>query len=141
MALRIITSAGGFHGVQAHLRHIAGRTPKLMKIALRAEANIELAEAKRRCPKDTHALANSGRLIGPTEVARSVAVDLQFGGPSRTKDGNSKFVNYAAAVHEGVGTNFKNGEAKFLQSTLEESAPFFGQRIAARMKRNGWGDR
>jgi hypothetical protein len=117
--------------------------------ALRAEAEIEMTEAKRRTPVQTGALRSSGHVEGPEEGTMSLAtfgnaasggqgefragpdradisVRLVFGGPAAA---------YAVYVHENLEAIHPVGQAKFLESTLLESAPYLVARIAARMKR------
>lgn len=93
--------------------------------ALRAEAEIEMTEAKRRTPVLTGVLKGSGHVTGPTWRGREVTVELKFGGPAAP---------YAVAVHENLEAFHKNGEAKFLERPLMESAPHLAARVARRIK-------
>lgn len=93
--------------------------------ALYEEASIEMTEAKRRTPVDTGALKASGMVLPPATTGRDTVVQLQFGGPA---------VGYATYVHENLEALHPNGgQAKFLESTLLESAPFLSERIAKRI--------
>ena len=120
-------------------------------IALRAEAEIEMTEAKRRTPVDTGALKGSGHVTGPDEQVgsgapaqgrnakgqftskgstrgfggqRTWAVTLAFGGPAAP---------YALEVHENLEAYHPRGQAKYLESVILESAPHMAQRIARRV--------
>ena len=84
-----------------------------------------MTEAKRRTPVRTGVLKGSGHVTGPIWHGRDVTVELKFGGPAAP---------YAVAVHEGVDVFHKNGEAKFLERPLMESAPHLAARVARRIK-------
>lgn len=114
----------GLENVQARLNQLAQGMGAQVGAALRAEAEIEMTEAKRRTPVLTGALRASGHVTGPTWRLRHVTVELKFGGPAAP---------YAVYVHENVDAFHKNGEAKFLESTLLESAPHLAARVARRI--------
>lgn len=94
--------------------------------ALRAEAEIEMTEAKRRTPVDTGALRDSGHVTGPDVAAQEATVRLVFGGPAAP---------YALFVHENLEAFHRVGEAKFLERPLLEAAPHLADRVAARIAR------
>lgn len=93
-------------------------------VALREEAEIEMTEAKQRTPVGTGALRASGHVTGPTPTADGTEVKLAFGGPAAP---------YAVHVHENLDAFHPNGSAKFLESVLNESAPYMASRVAARL--------
>lgn len=115
----------GLDQLQRQLTALADRLGDQVGPALRAEAEIEMTEAKRRTPVLTGALKGSGHVTGPTWRGRDVTVELKFGGPA---------AGYAVPVHEMVDVFHKNGEAKFLERPLLESAPHLAARIARRIK-------
>lgn len=96
--------------------------------ALYAEAEIELTEARRRTPVDTGALRQSGLVEEPTIKGDAIAVRIGFGGPAAP---------YAVYVHEDLHAFHPVGQAKFLESTIVESAPHLAKRVAARMRARG----
>ena len=117
-------------GVRAALRQLVQNMPGQVERALEAEAEIEMAEAKRRTPVRFGPLRASGHVdkavrggFGGDEIS----VTLGFGGPS---------VPYAAIVHEDLEAFHDVGQAKYLEGPLLESAPFMGQRIAKRLDLN-----
>ena len=120
----ITLHVGGLDQLQRRLTELAGQLGDQVGPALRAEAEIEMTEAKRRTPVLTGALRGSGHVTGPTWRGRTVTVEMKFGGPA---------AGYAVAVHEMVDVFHKNGEAKFLESTLNESAPHLAARVARRI--------
>lgn len=108
----------------AQLAQKLGRATVLA--ALRAEAEIEMTEAKRRCPVDTGALRASGVV---TEELRGTdaIVRLAFGGAA---------ASYALFVHENLQALHRVGEAKFLERPLLEAVPYLADRVAARIARD-----
>lgn len=94
--------------------------------ALLAEAEIEMTEAKKRTPVDTGALRGSGHVGGPFRRNGGIEVVMGFGGPAAP---------YAIHVHERLDVFHRVGQAKFLESVLLESAPYFPQRVAERIRR------
>lgn len=115
----------GLDRLQAKLQELAQGLGVEVGNALRAEAEIEMTEAKRRTPVLTGALRGSGHVTGPTWRGRDVTVELKFGGPAAP---------YAVAVHENVEAFHRNGQSKFLESVLFESAPHLAARVARRIK-------
>ncbi len=123
----------GIKAVQAKIAAIAIKTPLIAGAALFAEAQIEATESRKRTPVDTGALRASHEVSKPnTEIGAAFAdifVSISVGGAAAP---------YAASVHENLDAFHKVGQAKFLESTLLESAPHFPKRIAKRMKIAGF---
>ena len=122
----------GVDQMMAKLLQIANKFPDYVGAAIYQEAQIEMTEAKRRTPVDTDKLRASGRVSPPERKGRSISVTLSFGGASAP---------YAIYVHENLEANHANppfggGQAKFLESVLNESRPYMLQRIAARVNLN-----
>ena len=111
--------------VRANLRRLAEDVPKYMGEALMAELKIELKEVRARTPRKTGALRDSERIEGPVINGKFVSASILAGGSDAP---------YAAIVHEDLDAHHPVGEAKFIERTLNESAPYMAQRIAARMK-------
>lgn len=114
----------GLGQVQTRLAQLARRYGNAAGRALRAEAEIEMTEAKKRTPVDTGALRGSGHVTGPSISGRDISVELKFGGPAAP---------YAVRVHEDLQAFHQVGQAKFLESVLNESAPYLRARVAARI--------
>lgn len=115
----------GLDDALAKLTALGTALPAEAGKAMRAEAEIEMTEAKKRTPWKTGALRASGHVTGPTQVGRNIEVKMLFGGPA---------VDYALAVHENLEAIHPHGQAKFLESVLLESRKYLADRIAARMK-------
>lgn len=129
---RLIRGFGGggeFDFTITGLDEVSNRTLALMEEfravanqALNAEGRIELAEAKKRTPVDTGDLQKSGRLTRVTIVrGEDFEIHITFG------EGG---VFYALRVHEDLEMNHpRGGQAKFLESVLQESYPHMAERI------------
>ncbi len=110
--------------VQARLRDLGRMFPVVAGNAMRAEAEIEMTEAKERTPVLTGALKASGHVVGPEITSRDITVVLRFGGPA---------IPYAIVVHENLSAYHRVGQAKYLESVIRESATFLPARIATRI--------
>lgn len=120
---QVLRMVGGNEMASA-LRNLVARTPKVLAAAIHAEGEIEMTEAKRRTPVDTGALRASGFVEDVVVSPTTTRVQLGFGGPSAP---------YAVYVHEDLEALHPVGQAKFLESTLLESAPHMADRIARRV--------
>ena len=129
--MSVTFSLRGVDAVDARLIAIGGSMRKQGAAALFAEAEIEMAEAKRRTPVDTGTLRASG-FVEPPQMGfgKDITVTLGFGGAA---------AGYAVYVHEDLEAFHTVGQAKFLESTLLESAPFLAARIARRIDLSGLG--
>lgn len=110
--------------LKAKLQRLALRIPDVVGTALFQEAQIEMTEAKRRTPVDTGALRASGMVHQPQMLGRNISVALTFG---------SVAIGYAVSVHEDLDALHQVGQAKFLESTLNESRAHLPARIARRI--------
>lgn len=115
--------------MRAKLMRLRARFPNEVAAALYQEAQIELTEVKRRTPVDTGELRASEHVVGPIRRpgSRSIYAMIVAGGPSAP---------YALFVHENLDAFHKIGQAKFIESTLNESRPFMAGRIARRVDLN-----
>lgn len=119
----------------SNIERIAAKFPDRVPALLYQEGQIEMTEAKRRTPvwnparpvppgHTPGALRASGQVHEPERKGRQVSVALTFG---------NEFVDYAIYVHEDLEAFHATGQAKFLESTLNESAPHMDQRLARRL--------
>jgi hypothetical protein len=116
----------GLDGLVANLRTIARNTPSRAAAALYTEAQIEMTEAKRRTPVLTGALRGTGTVADPVISGSDISVTMSFGGPA---------VSYAIPVHENLEAHHTPpGQAKYLESVVNESRPYLASRLAARMQ-------
>lgn len=95
--------------------------------ALYQEAQIEATECKKVTPVDTGALRASITVEGPVREGRRIYCTISAGGPSAP---------YAFYVHEDLEAFHKQGEAKYIERPLQESAPYMPDRIAKRIDLN-----
>jgi hypothetical protein len=113
----------GWQTVERGLRRLARDLPTAAQQALRVEAEVEMTEAKARTPVRTGALRASGRVEALPGGA--LGVRWAFGGPA---------IDYAIEVHENLTAFHPVGQAKYLESVLQESAPYLLERVARRMR-------
>lgn len=125
----------GVEQMKEKLRDFARKFPDSVARALYLEGQIEMTEAKRRTPVWNPArkvpkghvpgsLRASGFVHEPKREGRRISVELSFGGPS---------VDYAVYVHEDPDAHHATGQWKFLESVLNESAPYMAARLAVRL--------
>lgn len=111
-------------------------TPERVAAALFYVGNQEMTEAKKRTPVDVNyaggrkpphpgQLRDSGTVHPPERKGNKTTVLLTFGGAA---------VDYAIYVHEILENFHPIGQAKYLESTLNESAPYILQRVGERLK-------
>tara|TARA_R110000824_G_scaffold185016_8_gene365941 strand:+ start:449 stop:829 length:381 start_codon:yes stop_codon:yes gene_type:complete len=117
----------GAENMRRKIAKLAAAVPNKVGIALYSEALIEQAESMVRTPVDTGALRASHITTQPERSAGggTISVTIQVGGPA---------ADYALQVHEDMEALHKTGQAKFLESTINESAPHLAARIGARLK-------
>lgn len=124
------------------LKKIAAKFPDRVAAAIYQEAQIEMTESKRRVPVSPTAaqaramgrstkgvipgtLRASGMVHPPERHGKHVSVTLSYGaGPSR---------DYAVPQHEHLEYHHTTGQAKYLESVLNESRGSMAARIAARI--------
>lgn len=114
---------------RARLEAFAHRYPDRVAAALEAEAQVEATEAKRRTPVETGNLRASLHAQSAVREGRSIYVRIVCGGVAAP---------YAIYVHEDLEAHHVVGQAKFLESTLMESAPYMLARVAARLRSGGF---
>lgn len=114
----------GSKEMQERIRRIAKAFPDRVAAALYQEAQIEMTESKRRVPVDTGTLRASGFVAEPVRKGRNISVTLSYGGAAE---------DYAIPVHENLEAFHRIGQAKYLESVLNESAPHMAGRVAARV--------
>ena len=128
----------GIPELKKALLDIARAVPKVVADALYEEAKIEMKEAKKRTPVSEKGsdgmppgtLRNSGDIVKwDGKDPEDIRVILTFGVP---------IPHYAVYVHEDLEAFHKVGQAKFLESTLLESASHIEDRVARRIHMNRW---
>lgn len=125
MAARLIFR--GFDQVQRNLRRLAIESPDEFGRALYQETEVEATESKRRTPVDTGVLRASIHVEGPERSGRNISTRIVAGGPAAP---------YALQVHEDLEAFHPVGQAKFIESTLNESRPHMANRVARRIDLN-----
>lgn len=111
----------GVDKVLDNLRKQQREMPQRVERALYTEAQIDMTESKRRVPVDTGVLRATGAVQKPERSGRRISVRLTYG------------TEYAVFVHEDLDAFHKIGQAKFLESVLNESRPHMAARLARRI--------
>lgn len=123
------------NNISKNLDKIAKMYPNHLGSAVYHEAQIEMTEAKRRTPVSPlparkgvvpGTLRASGQVSEPEFKGKKVEVTLSFGGEGSGAE------EYAVVQHENLEYFHTTGQAKYLESVLNESASSMGRRIAAR---------
>ena len=110
--------------VTRNLRFIAqGALPEFGRAMFDEIEEKETPECAARTPVDTGALKSTVRTTGPVLGPKTVKVGTTAGGPTAP---------YAVKVHEDTEVYHRVGQAKFIESTYRESAPFLLERVAKR---------
>lgn len=110
----------GADQLAAALRQQSRSVRRRVQDALVAEAEAALVESNRRVPVDTGELKASGRVVRPR--GDDLNVEIVYDAP------------HAAVVHEDLEAVHPDGQAKFLESTLLESAPRMAGQIARKAR-------
>ena len=118
------TGLSGVGSAIEKLRRFSVEFPDKVGAALYLEAQIEMTESKRRVPVKTGILRSTGDVKQPVRKGNKVSVDLGYGGAAKA---------YAIPVHENLTAHHSVGQAKYLESVLNESAPYMISRLARRL--------
>lgn len=119
--------------MRAKLRQIEADFPERIGAALFQEGQIEMTEAKRRTPVSPLPARNgvvpgtlraSGTVHEPDYSGKHVSVTLSFGGAAE---------DYAIVQHERLDYHHTTGQAKYLESVLNESRQYMLARLARRL--------
>jgi hypothetical protein len=110
----------GTKEMRGELHRIAARAPRAIERAVYRFAQVEMTESKKRVPVRYGILKNSGHVEKPKNIGGRISVELGYGGAAEA---------YAIYVHEDLEAMHENGEAKFLESVLNESGPHFAARV------------
>lgn len=134
----------GAKEMTSFIRKVAAKFPDKVEAALYQEAQVDMTESKRRCPVAIPAwyiaegygkyrgnpgtLRGSGRVSEPVRTWRKISVTLSYGGAA---------IQYAVFVHEILTNRHPVGQAKYLESVINESRATMAGRVAARLDK--WG--
>jgi hypothetical protein len=115
------------------IKKIAAERPKIVERGLYTEGQIEMTEAKKRTPVSPlpapkgvvpGTLRASGTVHFPERKGNRITVTLSFGGAAS---------DYAIVQHENPDFFHTTGQWKYLESVLNESAPYMLGRLARRV--------
>jgi hypothetical protein len=114
----------GLKEMLTKLRDLKKNFPDKVANELYLTGQILMTESKRRVPVDTGTLRASGQVSKPERHGRKVSVTLSYGGAAS---------DYAVPVHENLEAQHPHGQAKYLESVLDEYAADAGADLAVRM--------
>jgi len=117
----------GVEQMRQNILKVAAKFPDMVAKALYIEGQIEMTESKRRTPVATGVLRASGFVNNPVRSGRNISVTLGFGGAAE---------KYAVIVHEDLDAFHPVGQAKYLESVLNESRDHMAARLAKRVNLN-----
>jgi hypothetical protein len=117
----------GVAQMTTRLKSLAAKFPDRVGAAIYQEAQIEKTEAQRRTPVEFGTLRASAMVSPPRRSGRNISVTISFGGAAAA---------YAVYVHENLDAFHKIGQAKYLESVLNESRSHMAVRIARRVHLN-----
>jgi hypothetical protein len=104
--------------MKRHLKNAATNAPEQLREAGMAEMEIEKQEMQNRTPVRYGILRDSLEVMAPEMKKRTVVITV------------GTDVEYAPYVHENLEAFHEVGEAKFIESVLNESEPHMAERIA-----------
>ena len=116
----ISTNKNGMIGLEVvtkNLRKAARNAPTEVGGSMHKEMGIELVEMKARTPVESGELEGSGAITDPIYEGDNITVAVSFN------------TDYAVYVHEDLEAIHPVGQAKFIESVLDESAPHMSTRI------------
>jgi len=115
-------SIKGVVQVTEQVRRMINNSPDEFGRALMIETKVEAKECAKRAPKDSGDLREDIHAEGPERVGNRIKSYV------RTSE---KTAHYALIQHEDLELYHDDGEAKFIERPLTESAPYMAERIAA----------
>lgn len=133
------TVVTGQEALEAGLKAKLKETVKAIAAATYMEGEETITEGKKQTPVDEGPLRASGHVQLPKVSARTIEVELGFGGPAgagnQGGDSNDEDVGYAVYVHEDMTANHTVGKAKFLEDPVKERQAGMPARIVRRANR------
>lgn len=128
----------GHKAMADKLRRFQQEIPERVGSALYAEAQIEVTEMKRRCPVDTRPNRDYPYVQAPhpgnlRNSIHAEAPEIKWGHIS-VLVATGMQAPYAIFVHEDPDAFHPVGQWKFMESVINESRPFMGERVAKRLK-------
>ena len=110
------------------LLDLSKKLPFEVAKALYAEGEFEKTESMKRTPVKYGILKGTHEVEKPVIKRKEISVRIVVGGPAAP---------YAVPVHENMEAFHPIGQAKFLESVINESRPFMAERVAQRLNLRG----
>lgn len=103
--------------MKVKMKNLSERERKAVVNGVREFEKVEMKEMQRRVPVDTGELRDSGFFTEPRWEGNRVVANMGFK------------ADHALVVHEDLEAFHPHGEAKYMESVLNESGPHFGERV------------
>lgn len=127
MGLRLETDR-----VIGNIRLLAkGALPEFGRAMYEEIDEVETPECQNRTPVDTGDLQSTVRTTPLVLGPKTAKCGTSAGGYASI---TGRYVNYAVKVHEDTEAFHANGQAKFIESTYRDSAPYILERVARRVR-------
>jgi len=110
--------------VQAEIARMSVRYPGAFAAALYSEGVGIYNEARNRVPVDSGYLRDSAYVTKPNPKAQNISLEVGFG------------AEHASLQHQKTEYRHTQGQAKYLQNTMEKLSPGFLQRLATATQKN-----
>lgn len=120
MALALKIGLAGVDKVLKAAEKLGDRYEQAIKAGLYGLGEEIMTDSKQRVPVDFGTLKGSGYVTLPVEDARTLKVELGFGGPAEA---------YAIVQHERTEYRHEVGEAKFLENAINAASSSAAGRI------------
>lgn len=122
--------------VQVNLNKLGKKTIFQAAVALNAEHELIMTQAKELTPVETGALRSSGHVVSPVIKDDQVISQGGFGSATGVKNSKTgKTVSYALYVHERADAFHKAPTSwKFYERPLMDAVPTLDQRLAKRIR-------
>lgn len=119
--------------MQRNLQTFARLYPETLGRVTVEELEVEKAESQRRIPVDTGTAQDTAEVVGPVITPGRIEAAVAYGrDPTVMNPKGGAVSDYIIPLHEDLDAYHPNGEAKFLESVMNEAEPYLLPRIARR---------
>jgi hypothetical protein len=115
--------------IKSEFNLIEKKMPVAMAAGMFQAAQLIMRDAKRRAPKETGTMADSGYVAAPEIRGNRVHIDMGFGGPNIPPGGHAPVAAYVARQHYDTGLKHNNGEAMFFQNAQDAGAELYRREV------------
>lgn len=117
--MQVELEVANINKIAASLQFLGDDVAAVAMAAAIKEAQHELPMTRVLVPFDTGQLFLSGRVEMPDPEAGTLAAGIAYGGPAGAGL-NEEDVDYALPVHEDLAAHHPHGQAKFVESVIQQ---------------------